>query len=138
MDVNETPQTSPTEALSPEAPDGIGAWLAKNSLPLLFVAGLLGVLVWKGFNLFDVAVAGFGLGVIIFIHELGHFAAAKWCDVHVETFSIGFGPPLPGEQSQLKPGELVGGELPAVAEAVEQGRRGGPVGRAHQKLEVAE
>src|SRR5206468_4571484 len=30
------------------------------------------------------------------IHELGHFLAAKWCDVHVETFSIGFGPPLPG------------------------------------------
>jgi regulator of sigma E protease len=96
VDVNETPQTPPIDAPAPEAPDGIGAWLAKNSLPLLFVAGLLGVLVWKGFNLFDVAVAGFGLGLIIFIHELGHFAAAKWCDVHVETFSIGFGPPLPG------------------------------------------
>src|SRR5262245_58825866 len=37
-----------------------------------------------------------GLGLVIFIHELGHFAVAKWCDVHVETFSIGFGPALPG------------------------------------------
>src|SRR5262249_15887083 len=35
-------------------------------------------------------------GFVIFIHELGHFAVAKWCDVHVETFSIGFGPALPG------------------------------------------
>jgi len=37
-----------------------------------------------------------GLGVVIFIHELGHFVAAKLCDVHVETFSIGFGPPFLG------------------------------------------
>ena len=37
-----------------------------------------------------------GLGFVIFIHELGHFLAAKWCDVHVQTFSIGFGPALPG------------------------------------------
>src|SRR5262249_18557568 len=35
-------------------------------------------------------------GIVIFIHELGHFAVAKWCDVHVETFSIGFGPAIPG------------------------------------------
>ena len=34
--------------------------------------------------------------MVIFIHELGHFLAAKWCDVHVQTFSIGFGPALPG------------------------------------------
>ena len=33
---------------------------------------------------------------VIFIHELGHFLAAKWCDVHVQTFSLGFGPALPG------------------------------------------
>jgi regulator of sigma E protease len=28
---------------------------------------------------------------VIFIHELGHFLAAKWCDVHVEQFAVGFG-----------------------------------------------
>ena len=33
-----------------------------------------------------------GLGAVIFFHELGHFAVAKWCDVHVERFSIGMGP----------------------------------------------
>ena len=37
-----------------------------------------------------------GLGFVVFIHELGHFLAAKWCGVHVQTFSIGFGPALPG------------------------------------------
>ncbi|WP_166823539.1 site-2 protease family protein [Thalassoroseus pseudoceratinae] len=35
-----------------------------------------------------------GLGLVIFFHELGHFAVAKWCDVKVERFSIGFGPIL--------------------------------------------
>ncbi|TCK04610.1 RIP metalloprotease RseP [Phorcysia thermohydrogeniphila] len=34
------------------------------------------------------------LGVLIFIHELGHFIAARLFGVKVETFSIGFGPKL--------------------------------------------
>lgn len=33
-----------------------------------------------------------GLGAVIFFHELGHFAVAKWCDVQVERFSMGIGP----------------------------------------------
>jgi regulator of sigma E protease len=47
-------------------------------------------------GMLKVALAAFGLGLVIFIHELGHFLVAKWCDVHVETFSIGFGPAIPG------------------------------------------
>ena len=31
------------------------------------------------------------LGVLIFVHELGHFSVAKFFGVRVETFSIGFG-----------------------------------------------
>jgi regulator of sigma E protease len=31
------------------------------------------------------------LTVVVFIHELGHFLVARWCGVHVTTFSIGFG-----------------------------------------------
>lgn len=31
------------------------------------------------------------LGVLVFVHELGHYLAARACGVHVETFSIGFG-----------------------------------------------
>lgn len=31
------------------------------------------------------------LGVLVFIHELGHYLAARLVGVHVETFSIGFG-----------------------------------------------
>ena len=38
------------------------------------------------------------LGFIIFIHELGHFYAAKRCGIKVNTFSLGFGPRLIGFQ----------------------------------------
>lgn len=31
------------------------------------------------------------LGVLIFVHELGHFLVARWCGVRVEVFSLGFG-----------------------------------------------
>ncbi len=34
------------------------------------------------------------LGILIFVHELGHFLAARAFGVKVETFSIGFGPKL--------------------------------------------
>jgi len=36
------------------------------------------------------------IGVMILIHELGHFCAARFFDVRVETFSFGFGPRLFG------------------------------------------
>ena len=36
------------------------------------------------------------LGVLVFVHELGHYLAARWVGVHVETFSIGFGRALFG------------------------------------------
>jgi len=42
-----------------------------------------------------VAVAAV-LGFMILIHELGHFAVAKWLGVRVEVFSIGFGKRLIG------------------------------------------
>ncbi len=34
------------------------------------------------------------LGLVILIHELGHFAVCKWTGIYVKTFSIGFGPKL--------------------------------------------
>lgn len=34
------------------------------------------------------------LGVMIFVHELGHFASARIFGVHVEEFSLGMGPAL--------------------------------------------
>src|SRR5262245_17234442 len=39
---------------------------------------------------------GLVLGVMILIHEWGHFIVARMCGVRVDVFSIGFGPRLFG------------------------------------------
>src|SRR5262252_7750588 len=44
----------------------------------------------------NIVVALLVLSVIIVIHELGHFAVAKFFKIKVETFSVGFGPRLFG------------------------------------------
>ena len=77
------------------APTGFAAWLRENAGSLIFSLVAL-VVVCVYLNPLDVLKVILGLGLVIFIHELGHFLAAKWCDVHVETFSIGFGPAVPG------------------------------------------
>jgi len=35
------------------------------------------------------------LGVLIFVHEAGHFIAAKWAGICVHRFSLGLGSPIP-------------------------------------------
>lgn len=44
--------------------------------------------------LYQIPVGLVGLSFMVFIHELGHFAVAKWAGVKVHTFSIGFGKKL--------------------------------------------
>src|SRR5438309_1763789 len=44
----------------------------------------------------NIVVALIVLGIIIVIHELGHFLVAKFFKIKVETFSVGFGPRLVG------------------------------------------
>jgi regulator of sigma E protease len=34
------------------------------------------------------------LGVLIFVHEAGHFVAAKWAGIYVHRFSLGLGSPI--------------------------------------------
>ena len=45
-------------------------------------------------NIFYVAEVVIGLGLLIFIHEGGHFLMAKYNNVRVEAFSLGFGQPI--------------------------------------------
>ncbi len=48
-----------------------------------------------GINIVSVIIL---LGVLIFVHELGHFLVAKWSGVGVLKFSLGFGPRLIGRK----------------------------------------
>ena len=70
-----------------------------NVLPVLMPV-LAAAAVVTYLDVFVVFKVVFGLGLVIFLHELGHFAAAKWCGVYVKTFSIGFGKPIPGMKFQ--------------------------------------
>ncbi|MFO0823498.1 MAG: site-2 protease family protein [Gemmataceae bacterium] len=92
--------TPPATTGAGDAPDhgaevsALKAWLRENAISLVITAIFVG-LVLKYLDPIDTLKVVIGLGLVIFIHELGHFLAAKWCDVHVKTFSIGFGPAVP-------------------------------------------
>jgi regulator of sigma E protease len=82
---------------SPAAPTAHPPVRANWSFLVTMAIATIALYVWLGPDNFWAAIkVVVGLGFVIFIHELGHFAVAKWCDVHVETFSLGFGPAIPG------------------------------------------
>jgi regulator of sigma E protease len=88
----------PSQEEAPAPPLTPMGWFAQNGpyLLLLAVAAILLIRQVGPESIFTLVKTAFGLGFLIFIHELGHFLTAKWCDVHVQTFSIGFGPAIPG------------------------------------------
>jgi regulator of sigma E protease len=49
----------------------------------------------------NLLLAILGIGFLIFIHELGHFLAAKFVGVRVETFAVGFQPTIFGWKARL-------------------------------------
>lgn len=67
------------------------------------------------------------LGVCIFVHELGHFLAARACGLHVVEFAIGMGPKIfrlaPGRHGLFHP-RAAGGRLLRLC-GRERGGRGG-------------
>jgi regulator of sigma E protease len=72
----------------------------------------------------------FVLGVLVFVHELGHFLVARWYGVRVHTFSLGFGPKL----LKLRRGETeyclsvipLGGYVKLAGETAGDARTGAP------------
>lgn len=97
------PDSLTPDPTSPEAEQANAeakGWLGRNGLYLLMLAAFVLAIqfYWNPTpkSWMYGGIVALGLGFVIFVHELGHFMVAKWCDVHVQTFSIGFGPPLPG------------------------------------------
>lgn len=43
-------------------------------------------------SLFNIILMILGFGLLIFVHELGHFLAAKWAKIRTEAFAVGMGP----------------------------------------------
>ena len=72
----------------------------------------------------------FVLGVLIFIHELGHFLVARWYGVRVITFSLGFGPKIVrvrrGGTEYCISAIPLGGYVKLAGETVQDDRTGEP------------
>jgi len=77
--------TLDSNAMSPRA---LGHWS-----PWLLAADTSLIGVW-GTRLYNIALMLLGLGFVIFVHELGHFLAAKMFGVKCEKFYIGFDVPM--------------------------------------------
>jgi regulator of sigma E protease len=83
------------------------------------------------------------LGVLIFIHELGHFLTAKLVDIEVPRFSIGFGPKVlgfrRGETEYVLSALPLGGYVKmAGMEDLEAIEGGGGSGQAKEPGPIAE
>lgn len=72
----------------------------------------------------------FVLGVLVFIHEAGHFLMARWHGVRVITFSLGFGPKLlkwtRGGTEYCVSAVPLGGYVKLAGETAEEERTGAP------------
>ena len=72
----------------------------------------------------------FVLGVLIFVHELGHFLMARRIGVRVLTFSLGFGPKLikvrRGDTEYCVSAIPLGGYVKMAGENPEEARTGAP------------
>ncbi len=72
----------------------------------------------------------FVLGVLIFVHELGHFLAARRVGVRVLTFSLGFGPKLlkftRGDTEYCISAVPLGGYVKMAGESPDDPRSGAP------------
>src|SRR6187549_3131894 len=72
----------------------------------------------------------FVLGVLVFVHELGHFLVARWHGVRVITFSLGFGLKIikfsRGGTEYCISLVPLGGYVKLAGETVDEARTGAP------------
>jgi regulator of sigma E protease len=92
------------------------------------MASLAGVLA----TLVNFLMVAFGFSAIIFVHELGHFLAARWARIRVLAFAIGFGPALVSYRPGLG---FRKGSSQAEYKAL-WGRPGAPAGLSHTEYRL--
>ena len=85
---------------------------------------------WSTIDLLTILAFLFVLGVLIFVHELGHFLMARRIGVRVLTFSLGFGPKLinfkRGDTEYCISAVPLGGYVKMAGENPEDSRTGAP------------
>lgn len=86
------PPSQPTQPPTPPPPPGRREDEDRSTSPVR-LAILAGLVAWLGIaGGWAPLVVVLGVVVMIFLHELGHYLAAKWGGMKVTEFFIGFGP----------------------------------------------
>jgi len=95
--VNEQGMSEITTPKSPAEGKGSSGRFYFRLLWLVAFVAVAVVLIVRHFDkAANILLAVIGLGLMIIVHEFGHFIVAKLNDIHVEAFSIGFPPVLFG------------------------------------------
>lgn len=81
---------------------------------------------------FDFLLLVIGFSLVIFVHELGHFAVAKWVGIRVEQFAIGMGPALLSWRKGI--GFRSGTTAPEYEARLKAGGRAGDFGETEYRL----
>lgn len=84
-------------------------------------------------SILNILLLVFGFGFVIFFHELGHFLAAKWADVRVEQFAVGFGQALVSWRKGI--GARFGGTQQEYSRRITEALRDGKVNIGKGELE---
>jgi regulator of sigma E protease len=78
-----------------EKPSNFSFWIgAAAILVILFYLGYRNGAESLFFSLITFAEVILLFNILIIVHELGHFLAAKWCGLRIDKFAIWFGKPL--------------------------------------------
>jgi regulator of sigma E protease len=82
----------------PQSPTGFRNFRFIGALVFIFVF-IIPYGIYHGFSAFLFSVITFFevillFNILIIVHELGHFLAAKWCGLKIDKFAIWFGKPL--------------------------------------------
>lgn len=86
------PPSQPAQPPTPPPPSGRRADDERGTNPIRLVI-LAGLVAWLGLaGGWAPLVVVLGVVVMIFLHELGHYLAARWGGMKVTEFFIGFGP----------------------------------------------
>jgi regulator of sigma E protease len=72
----------------------------------------------------DLILVILGFGLIVFLHELGHFVAARWAGIRVLAFAVGFGPALFSYRKGM--GVQMGSSEPKYLELMQAQAAGAP------------
>lgn len=86
---------------------------------------------------FDLLLVILGFSLIIVVHELGHFIAARWAGIRVLAFAVGFGPAICSYRPGLgfRPGSSEG-EFRAMVKSGKSPESGGTISPTEYRLNV--